>query len=215
MAENSFVLISLKDDKAKKLGELLGNPTAKRILELLAKKEYTATDIAKELSLPLSTIHYNLTNLEDGKLVKADEFHYSVKGKEIKHYTLTNKMVIITPEPASESIIAKLKKILPVAIVAASVTTAVQWYWNTSSVISETVTEQAMLTTMPMREVAVEKVVDYNMAIAQDSIAFQSASSVAESASSANLIWLFAIIIMAIILSYLGITLFMDYWNRK
>jgi DNA-binding transcriptional ArsR family regulator len=202
MPEDSFVLISLKDDKAKKLGELLGNPTAKRILELLAKKEYTATDIAKELQLPLSTIHYNLTNLEEGKLVKADEYHYSAKGKEVKHYKLANKMVIITPDQPSESIIAKLKKILPVAVIAATVTTAVQWYWNLPK--GQT-TEAAMLMTAPMR--AAETVVEYDSVMA-----VQNTTAVA---SPPNLMWLFAIITMATILAYLIITLCMDFWKKR
>lgn len=202
MPEDSFVLISLKDDKAKKLGELLGNPTAKKILELLAKKEYTATDLAKELNLPLSTIHYNLTNLEQGKLVLAEEFHYSAKGKEVKHYKLANKMVIITPEQPSESIIAKLKKILPVALITATTATAVQWYWNASRVIGETTTKDAVLMAAPMAERAVQE----STVIAQEAVAAQ---------SSTNLVWLFLVVAMATILAYLSITLIMDFWKRK
>jgi DNA-binding transcriptional ArsR family regulator len=197
MAEDSFVLISLKDEKAKKLGELLGNPTAKKILELLAKKEYTATDLAKEMNIPLSTIHYNLTNLEQGKLVIADEYHYSAKGKEVKHYKLANKMVIITPEQPSESIIEKLKKILPVALIAAGITTALQWYWNLSSAGSKSA---GLLLAAPMAEQAVEKAVyDYSA-----TTAFEASESVAQ--SSANLVWLFLAVAMTTILAYFLVT---------
>jgi len=206
MPEDSFILISLKDDKAKKLGELLGNPTAKRILELLAKKEYTATDIAKELNLPLSTIHYNLTNLEQAKLVLAEEFHYSAKGKEVKHYKLANKMVIITPDQPSESIIAKLKKILPVAVIAATVTTAVQWYWNASTAVQETASEAAMLMAAPMREAVTEKTMEDTAMFAQEAVVAQ---------SSANLVWLFAVVAMATILGYFLITFLIKYRKDK
>ncbi len=204
MAEDSFVLISLKDEKAKKLGELLGNPTAKKILELLAKKEYTATDIAKELQLPLSTIHYNLTNLEQGKLVVADEYHYSAKGKEVKHYKLANKMVIIAPEQPSASVIEKLKKILPVALITATAATAVQWYWNLSSAVPKAA-DQEMLLAAPMAESAV-----YDSA----TMAVEASTSVAQSAS-ANLAWLFVVVAMTTIIAYLIITLLQEYWKRK
>ena len=48
----------------------------------------------------------------DGGLVVVDEFHYSPKGKEVNHYKLANKYIIIAPK-STYGIREKLKNILP------------------------------------------------------------------------------------------------------
>jgi DNA-binding transcriptional ArsR family regulator len=117
MAEENFLLVSLKEDEAKRLAQVISNDTSRRIIDLLAgRKDATETDIAKHLGLPLSTVHYNLHALVQAKLVQADEFHYSQKGKEVNHYSLANKYVIIAPKDAPESLRSKLRRILPVAV---------------------------------------------------------------------------------------------------
>ena len=197
MPENSFLLVNLADEKSKKLGELIGNKTARKILELLGKKEYTATDLAKELNLPLSTIHYNLTNLEQSKLIKADEYHYSKKGKEIKHYALANKLVIIAQEQPTESIIQKLKKILPVSILVGAMATAFQYYTTAPSM--EVVAEESTFALKATAERAVEDAAFESTSLAQDTLA----ASTQTIATEQNLMWLFLVVVMASIISYL------------
>jgi len=115
--ENSFILVNLKE--AKKLAQVISNNTSRKILDYLTKKnEATETEIAKDLQLPLSTVHYNLKHLKEANLVKVDEFHYSEKGKTMDHYKLSNKFVIIAPdETRLSSIKESLSKLLPVALV--------------------------------------------------------------------------------------------------
>lgn len=114
MAKETFMLVSLKEAKAKKLAQVISNETSRKILDYLAKGDKTESEIAKELGIAISTVHYNLKQLVAAKLVKADEFHYSKKGKEVNHYSLTNQFVVIAPSN-EEGILDKLKKILPVA----------------------------------------------------------------------------------------------------
>ncbi|NJL43964.1 MAG: helix-turn-helix transcriptional regulator [Nitrosarchaeum sp.] len=97
MAESSFVLVDLKDDQTKKLAQVISNDTCRRILDSLAGGTLTETEIARKTSIPLSTVHYNLNLLKQAKLVRADEFHYSEKGKEVLHYALENKFIVIAP----------------------------------------------------------------------------------------------------------------------
>jgi len=119
MAEESFVLVSLKEDKAKKLAQVIGNETCRKILDYLAtKKEVTETQISKDLNLPASTVHYNLQHLYENKLVEVDEFHYSPKGKEVNHYKLSNKFIIIAPKETPKGVLNKLKNLFPVGILA-------------------------------------------------------------------------------------------------
>jgi len=117
MSDRSFVLVSLKDNKSKNLTKVLSNDTCRKILDHLSKKDgATETEISKNLNLPLSTVHYNIQQLADSKLVSRDEYHYSDKGKEVIHYKLANKFIIISQEE-DESILDKLKSFLPVAII--------------------------------------------------------------------------------------------------
>jgi len=118
MPDENFLLVSLKGDEAKKLAQVISNDTSRKILDYLAeKKDATESDIGKHLKLPLSTVHYNMQALLKARLVQADEFHYSEKGKEVNHYSLSNKYVIIAPKDAPTNLKARLRRILPVALI--------------------------------------------------------------------------------------------------
>jgi len=111
-----FMLVSLNEQKAKKLSHVLSNKTAVKILDFLAGKDASESDIAKALKIPLSTVHYNMQQLVEAKLVVCEEFHYSSRGKEVNHYTLANKYIIIAPTEEDESFLQHLKKFLPVGV---------------------------------------------------------------------------------------------------
>jgi DNA-binding transcriptional ArsR family regulator len=115
--EDTFLLVSLKEDEAKKLAQVISNSTCRKILAYLSKNTATESEISKSLRMPISTVHYNLRQLETTGLVEAKEFHYSEKGKEVNHYSLAKKYVIIAPR-TSENMKNKLKRILPVALIA-------------------------------------------------------------------------------------------------
>ena len=73
MAEKSFVMVSLKEDKAKKLTQALSNEKCRKILDYLStRKEATETQIAKDLKIPISTVHYNIKILAENKLVTTE-----------------------------------------------------------------------------------------------------------------------------------------------
>ena len=119
MADKSFVLMSLKEDKVKKMTQVLNNDTCRKILEYLSQNERaTATEISKNLNLAMSTVHYNLKQLSDNGLVTSDEYHYSEKGKEVIHYGLANKYIIIAPKE-DKSIMDKIKGFLPITLITA------------------------------------------------------------------------------------------------
>ena len=111
-----YVLLSLEDEKAKHLADVLGNATSKKIIDVLAEKdELSEQDISKELNIPLNTTEYNLKKLLKSELVeKSKTFFWSKKGKKIDTYTLSNKSIIISPK--SQRVSSKLKSILPVAV---------------------------------------------------------------------------------------------------
>ncbi len=114
--DEKFLLVSLNEDKAKKLAQIISNDTCRKIIDFLAEKESSESDIAKKLKVPISTVHYNLKHLMKAQLVVVDEFHYSKKGKEINHYKLANKYIIIAPKETT-GIKEILRKILPVGLI--------------------------------------------------------------------------------------------------
>ncbi len=126
MADKSFVLMSLKEKETKKLTQVLSNETCRKILEYLSGKEHaTESQIAKELGIPISTVHYNLKQLKENKLVTEDEYHYSAKGKEVIHYKIANKYIIIAPTE-DPTFMDKLKKFIPIYAVIGAIS-AVLW----------------------------------------------------------------------------------------
>jgi DNA-binding transcriptional ArsR family regulator len=114
MPKEKFLLVSLEESKAKRLAQVITNDTSRRILDHLAERQdATESQMAKDLGIPLPTVHYNLKALVDARLVEAKEFHYSPKGKEVLHYTLANRYIIIAPKGAAAGIRDKLKSLLP------------------------------------------------------------------------------------------------------
>lgn len=133
MADKSFILMSLKEDKVKKMTQVLNNDTCRKILDYLSNHDKaTATGISKDLGIAMSTVHYNLKQLVENDLVTSDEYHYSKRGKEIIHYGLANKYIIIAPKE-DKSIMAKLKGFLPITLITAAtgaVIYLIESYWT-------------------------------------------------------------------------------------
>jgi len=130
--KDTFLLVSLEEENAKKLAQVITNESCRQILDLLSQKSATETEISKELNLPISTVHYNLQQLLKSKLVDAKEYHYSEKGKEVLHYSIANKYIIIAPKNATESIKDKLMKLIPVAFFISAATLGISIFSKNS-----------------------------------------------------------------------------------
>ena len=117
MAKESFILVSLEDEKTKKLSQSITNETCRKILNYLSEKEdATETQISNDLGIPMPTVNYNMKLLVENGLVEINEFHYSRKGREVDHFSLANKMIIISPKK-DEKLLSPLKKLLPVVAI--------------------------------------------------------------------------------------------------
>src|SRR3989344_6489775 len=127
MSKEKFLLVSLKEEKSKKLAQVLANDTSRQILDFLADREATESELAEALNLPLSTVHYNLQALMDAGLIIAEEFHYSEKGKEVMHYKLANKYIIIAPKTIF-GVKENLKAILPTILIIGVVALIIQFF---------------------------------------------------------------------------------------
>ena len=116
MSKNNFLLVNLNETKTRKLAETITSDTSRKILNYLADNNDSEQNIAKSLNIPISTVHYHLQKLQEAGLVIVEEFHYSTKGREVNHYQLANKYIIIAPKNVS-GLKEKLRGILPVGLI--------------------------------------------------------------------------------------------------
>ena len=125
MPSKNFLLLSMEDQQIKKISNVISNDSCRKILDYLSNKDATESELAEKLGIPISTVHYNLQQLTEAGLVSAEEFHYSKKGKEVNHYRLANKYIIIAPKKIF-GIKEKLRSILPVVLIVAGAAGIIQ-----------------------------------------------------------------------------------------
>jgi DNA-binding transcriptional ArsR family regulator len=96
MADN-VILLEPGDERAQKISKAMSSQTAGDILQLLAESPESLTGITQRLAIPLTTAKYHTENLLDAGLILVADTKYSVKGREIKIYSLTNQLLIVAP----------------------------------------------------------------------------------------------------------------------
>ncbi|ODS40083.1 MAG: hypothetical protein A7315_09645 [Candidatus Altiarchaeales archaeon WOR_SM1_79] len=117
--EKKIVVLPL-DENSKEISQILANDTARKILETLAEKPLSATEIADSLELALTTVHYDIKKLQDAGLIRVVDTRASEKLKEVKIYGPEEKFIVIVPKSVKRSdALETLKKILPLIFVAA------------------------------------------------------------------------------------------------
>lgn len=118
------VLIDINDPRSGKIVEALANPTCKKILNLIAENEMSATELANKLNVPLNTVTYNLDKLIDSGLIeKTGSVLWSVKGKQVPKYKISNKKVVISPK-------SMVRGIVPAILGTAIVTLGIKLFQN-------------------------------------------------------------------------------------
>jgi len=107
MAEN-VVFLEPGDERAQKIAKAMGSQTASDILQSLGEHPKSLTAITEQLAIPMNTAKYHIENLLDAGLISVSETKYSVKGREVKLYTLTNQLLVVAPkQSAVRSILLK------------------------------------------------------------------------------------------------------------
>jgi DNA-binding transcriptional ArsR family regulator len=149
MVKQNFLLVDLNEAKTKKLAETITSDTSRKILNYLTEKDDSEANISKELGVAISTVHYHLQKLLEAGLVIVEEFHYSKKGREVNHYKLANKYIIIAPRNVV-GLRQKLRGILPVAIAALGIGVVIKFIGSmgssySSGMIAEKSVESAVL----------------------------------------------------------------------
>ncbi len=123
------LLILPLGEESKKITQVISNDTARQIIELLADAPLSASDIAGRLQVPLTTIVYNLENLENVGLIKVERIKYSEKGREVKIYTPVRKLIVVVPEKTDrKSVTDILRKYIGVILAAVLASSFIEFF---------------------------------------------------------------------------------------
>jgi len=95
---NTEILISLDDERAKYISEVISNKSCRRILDYISENEGTVTDTANALKMPINTVDYNVKKLLKAGLIEKKSFWWSTRGKKMPTYVVSNKRIVISPK---------------------------------------------------------------------------------------------------------------------
>ena len=104
--DDKHILVSLGDEKVKHIGEVIGNKSCNRILDFLAEEDGTVSDISRKLKMPLNTVDYNVKKLVESGLIEKASHWWSVKGKKMPIYRVSNRKIIISPKKSISRVFA-------------------------------------------------------------------------------------------------------------
>ena len=118
MSEN-VVVLEPGDVRAQKIAKAMASPTAGDILQLLAENPKSLTDITERLAIPMNTAKYHIDNLLEAGVISVADTKYSVKGREVKIYSLTNQLLIVAPRRSDiRSLLLKYASLFGIVAVA-------------------------------------------------------------------------------------------------
>ncbi len=98
---DTVVVLEPGGEKAQKIGKAMASQTACDILRFLGEGQKTSTEISENLSLPMNTAKYHIENLLDAGLINVTATKYSIKGREVKVYSITNQLLIVAPRQSN------------------------------------------------------------------------------------------------------------------
>ena len=98
-------MVDLDDPRTAKIAEVMGNKTCKLILSLLGEENLSESELASRLKAPSNTINYNVKKLIDAGLIDPQKSFWSVKGRKVKTYKISDKRIVISPKTRMRGII--------------------------------------------------------------------------------------------------------------
>jgi DNA-binding transcriptional ArsR family regulator len=118
MSEDILIL-EPGDERAQKIAKAISSPTAGDILNQMKEGNFTASQLADSLDLPLTTVQYHLENLVSAAILSVIDKKWSKKGREIKVYGLRNQVVIVAPHPGDlRSLLLKYTSLFAIVLLA-------------------------------------------------------------------------------------------------
>ncbi len=132
------IVLEPGEERAQKIAKAMASQTAGDILRLIGDGQKTSTEIAEQLSLPMNTAKYHIENLLDAGLISVAETKYSVKGREVKVYTLTNQLLIVAPKQSNvRSLLLKYASLFGIVAFGSLVIAALSPIIGPGSIVAE------------------------------------------------------------------------------
>ena len=115
-----IIILEPGDEQSQKIARAMASPMAGDIIRVISQGEKTSSDVSRELSIPITTAKYHIENLLDAGLIEIARHRYSVKGREVKIYRLTDRLVIMAPRQTDiRALLARFGGMVLVLVVAA------------------------------------------------------------------------------------------------
>lgn len=135
MAERS-IMIDFDDPRIGAVAEAMTNTNCKRVLSLLSDEELSESELASKLRLPAATAHYTIKKLTKAGLIKPVSSLWSVKGREVKRYTISRKRIIISPKSIKRGV-------LPAFLASIGIAGLLRWWEIRTTPLAEASIESA------------------------------------------------------------------------
>ncbi len=127
--ESRKVAIIPLDEKSKGVSQVLANDTSRRVLDLISEEPMSAMKIAYRLNMGINTAQYNLERLESVGMVEVLRVEKSRKGRDVKIYAPTNRIIAIVPKNMDIGGLREaFRSILPLVIAALVISVGVEMF---------------------------------------------------------------------------------------
>ncbi len=135
---DQVVVLEPGAEQATKIAKAMASRTAGDILRFIGEGQKTSTEISEHLSIPMNTAKYHIENLLDAGLISVAATKYSVKGREVKVYALTNQLLIVAPKQTNvRSLLLKYTSLFAIVAFGSLVITILQSGIGTTGRFSE------------------------------------------------------------------------------
>jgi DNA-binding transcriptional ArsR family regulator len=135
MADN-VVFLEPGDERAQKIAKAMGSQMASDILQILGEGPRSLTDITERLNIPMNTAKYHIENLLDAGLIAVEKTKYSIKGREVKIYMLTNQLLVVAPRQSNvRSLLLKYASLFGIVALASVLIAAISPLFGPVSMI--------------------------------------------------------------------------------
>lgn len=133
---DNVVFLEPGDERAQKIAKAMGSQTANEILQILGDGPKSLTDITERLNIPMNTAKYHVENLLDAGLIGVEQTKYSIKGREVKIYTLTNQLLVVAPRQVNaRSLLLKYASLFGIVLLATVIIALIPSIFGAGSMI--------------------------------------------------------------------------------
>ena len=152
MADN-VVFLEPGDERAQKIAKAMGSQMANDILQILGEGPRSLTDITERLNIPMNTAKYHIENLLDAGLIAVSQTKYSIKGREVKIYTLTNQLLVVAPRQSNvRSLLLKYASLFGIVAICSVMISVLSPLIGPGSLIRGSVNSMNSAPQVPIRE---------------------------------------------------------------